>query len=439
MKIDWNKEIKLPKLRRPSSAKTPGETQTPKSRRSSISRISRPKLPLPSRSKPSRSSEPAAPSRSASKVRRPALGGPELHAPKFLADLFADLRDRRLLPLVGVLIVAMVAAPILLSKASGHEEEASQVAPISEPGEASDANFDVVPAGHGLRDYKRRLAHRNALDPFRGVAGSSSSRGKKAKSSSETSGEGPAGEPETSVAGSSEVGSEPMATVTVGNVTKEVPAASVESRTGSSGSETKSGGKPSLRKPSRVTHTKSTSSESTSTESTTVESGGSETTPQAAGESTSSGSTTPGEKTEAKESTEPTHAETAPAKPAAEPSKPSGQAVEVPPAQVVGFTIDAVAGFLPHASKKTELQPMTKLPNAKHPLVLFVGLSKNHKRALFLMTSKVTAFYGGHCALEKQACQLVEVGPGHGVTFAAGYGESRYKLHLKKIVPTINH
>src|SRR6185503_11944169 len=106
-------------------------------------------------------------------------------------------------------------------------------------------------------------------------------------------------------------------------------------------------------------------------------------------------------------------------------------------AAVVGYAIDAEAGFVPKTTEKTGIAPMTKLPNKKHPLVLFIGLSQNHKRALFLMTSNVTAYYGGHCALDKQACQLVEVAPGKGIIFSAGYGNTRYKLHLKRIVPVV--
>ena len=41
---------------------------------------------------------------------------PELKAPDFLADLYYDLRDRRLLPLIAVVVVAIVAVPFLLGE-----------------------------------------------------------------------------------------------------------------------------------------------------------------------------------------------------------------------------------------------------------------------------------------------------------------------------------
>ena len=55
---------------------------------------------------------------------------PKLKAPKFLADIYADLRERHLLPLVAVLLIAIVAVPIALSE-SGGEEEAPAAASAS--------------------------------------------------------------------------------------------------------------------------------------------------------------------------------------------------------------------------------------------------------------------------------------------------------------------
>ncbi len=92
---------------------------------------------------------------------------PGVKPPKFVADLYADLRDRRLLPLVALLLVAIVATPILL--AGGSEEEAipPTVAPPA-TASAAQASFAVVPAEpNKLRDYHERLGHRTARNPFR--------------------------------------------------------------------------------------------------------------------------------------------------------------------------------------------------------------------------------------------------------------------------------
>ena len=50
---------------------------------------------------------------------------PELKVPPFLIDLYYDLRDRRLLPLVALVVVAIVAVPFLLG---GGSEEAGDAA-----------------------------------------------------------------------------------------------------------------------------------------------------------------------------------------------------------------------------------------------------------------------------------------------------------------------
>lgn len=108
------------------------------------------------------------------------LKGPELKVPDFLVDLYWDLRDRRLLPLVALVLVAIVAAPILLSQGSG-------TAPPLGPGKVSAlreegghaSELTVVEANPGLRDYRRRLRGRKPTDPFRQPAVKSNLEGAK--------------------------------------------------------------------------------------------------------------------------------------------------------------------------------------------------------------------------------------------------------------------
>jgi hypothetical protein len=85
-----------------------------------------------------------------------------LKVPPVLTDLYNDLRDRRLLPLVALLVVAIVAVPFLL----GGERSKPAAAPpaLASPAKASD--FTVVQATPGLRDYRKRLRHRSATNPF---------------------------------------------------------------------------------------------------------------------------------------------------------------------------------------------------------------------------------------------------------------------------------
>jgi hypothetical protein len=85
--------------------------------------------------------------------------------PAFLGDLYFDLRDRRLLPLVAVVLVAIVAVPFLLS--SGSEPKPAPVKPAPDPASASASALTVVRATPGIRDYRKRLRGRTPTDPFR--------------------------------------------------------------------------------------------------------------------------------------------------------------------------------------------------------------------------------------------------------------------------------
>jgi hypothetical protein len=94
---------------------------------------------------------------------------PELKAPAFLTDLYYDLRDRRLLPLVALVLVAIAAAPFLL----GSKSEGVSSLPVGGPSAAIEAaggkgsGLTVVEATPGLRDYRKRLRDRTPTDPFK--------------------------------------------------------------------------------------------------------------------------------------------------------------------------------------------------------------------------------------------------------------------------------
>lgn len=101
-------------------------------------------------------------------LKMPKLKGGEMKVPPFLSDLWFDLRERRLLPLVALILVAIVATPILL--AGGSEEESE---PVPSPGASATGaspaakTLTVVKAEPGLRNYKKRLEHRKATNPFK--------------------------------------------------------------------------------------------------------------------------------------------------------------------------------------------------------------------------------------------------------------------------------
>lgn len=102
------------------------------------------------------------------RLKGPELKMPELKVPDVVADLFYDLRDRRLLPLIALVLVAIVAVPFLLG--GGSDEAAVPppgVAPTAAQSSAEGAQFTVVESKPGLRDYRKRLAGRNPTDPFK--------------------------------------------------------------------------------------------------------------------------------------------------------------------------------------------------------------------------------------------------------------------------------
>ncbi len=95
----------------------------------------------------------------------PELKLSELKVPRPLRDLYQDLRDRRLLPLVGLLLVAIVAVPFLLSDGGESPPPRAAIPPPEEP--VPNAKLTVVKSAPGLREPGKRLAARRAKDPFR--------------------------------------------------------------------------------------------------------------------------------------------------------------------------------------------------------------------------------------------------------------------------------
>lgn len=98
----------------------------------------------------------------------PELKMPELKPPAFAVDVYDDLRDRRLLPLVALIVVAIAAVPFLLgSDAETPLEAQPPIAGDAVAGAASaNASLAVVEATPGLRDYRKRLRGEPS-DPFR--------------------------------------------------------------------------------------------------------------------------------------------------------------------------------------------------------------------------------------------------------------------------------
>lgn len=152
------------------------------------------------------------------KLKKPSFGSsgskrPEIKPPGFLADLYYDLRDRRLLPLIALVVVAIAAVPFLL----GEDIEqptlpAPGAAALEGPAEKT-SKLTVVEATPGLRDYHKRLKGRTPTDPFEQQydepAGQSSSSSESATTSSSGETSGSVEITETTVTGGSNDGGSP--------------------------------------------------------------------------------------------------------------------------------------------------------------------------------------------------------------------------------------
>jgi len=101
-----------------------------------------------------------------SKLKGPKLDLDKVKVPPVLRDLYQDLRDRRLLPLVGLILIAILAVPFLLSD-GGSEAEEVPLASVAPQVPAGASSLEVVKATPGLREPSKRLSDRRAKDPFK--------------------------------------------------------------------------------------------------------------------------------------------------------------------------------------------------------------------------------------------------------------------------------
>ena len=90
----------------------------------------------------------------------------DLKVPAVVRDLYRDLRDRRLLPLVALGLVALVAVPFLLGDSSEKPPAPAGSTAEDPAAAASGAELTVVRAAPGLRQPRKRLSHLHAKDPF---------------------------------------------------------------------------------------------------------------------------------------------------------------------------------------------------------------------------------------------------------------------------------
>jgi hypothetical protein len=86
--------------------------------------------------------------------------------PTFLSNLYADLRDRRLVPLIVVLVIAIPAVPLLLGNGSVAPPVSSETAGAVLADKEIPTLPAVLAADPGLRDYHERLDALRSKNPF---------------------------------------------------------------------------------------------------------------------------------------------------------------------------------------------------------------------------------------------------------------------------------
>jgi hypothetical protein len=269
--------------------------------------------------------------------------GPELKlsglkVPGFLADIYYDLKDRHLLPLTAILLVALVAVPIALSSSGAEPARKNPGATAtSNTGQGStlrEAGQLVATSAPGLRDYRRRLRHLEAKDPFKQQYPK------------------PESTESTSSSGATESGS-----------------------TGSTGS------------PESIPTSPSPETGGTGGEGTT------------------------------------THSHITYYSYAIDVRVTTGTSQE-----------SASTSSPPKVTVRRNLPELTTLPNRKIPAIIYMGSTRDGKKALMLISSDVDAIFGdGRCALGSQTCELLSMETGVPETFVYGGAGKTFKVELLKI------
>jgi len=302
-----------------------------------------------------------------------------LKVPAFLEDLYYDLKDRRLLPLVALAIVATVAVPFLL--AGGSEEPAAKAAPQAGGASASGAraSLTVVRANPGLRDYRKRLRHREPTDPSKQRFTAPDFTGARLGAAGDNAFEAP---PPTSTTTSSSSLTEITATETGTTTT------TTESENGIVTSETETHNPQVTQIPS----------------------------PPPDGEEEGEGTDS-------------------------EPSSLAYTIDVRIKATKAATAVDGVEQSTETTTKsRTTTQPEVvapaPLPGEKAQVVTYMGVNPKTGEPLLLVSDEVTAVFGeGKCLSGVQSCLLLEVELGMPVTFVYGPAGDRYKLTVLKVEP----
>jgi hypothetical protein len=155
------------------------------------------------------------------RLKGPEIKLPKVRLPQFLVDLYHDLDERHLLPVVAVLIIGIIAIPLLLGGSSDSAEETTASAESAATASAAPKTSTLVVAKESpnLRDYKRRLKHLHPKDPFRPQSSSSAAEASASGSPSEATEATGGGESSPPAETGGESGDTPTETTTQTKVT----------------------------------------------------------------------------------------------------------------------------------------------------------------------------------------------------------------------------
>jgi hypothetical protein len=102
--------------------------------------------------------------------------------------------------------------------------------------------------------------------------------------------------------------------------------------------------------------------------------------------------------------------------------------------KLLSYRITARMGEPGEMKVRRSIPELTMLPNEKNPIAVFLGVSGDEEKALFLVSSTVTSTFGDtHCRLGDDACQLIAVERGFPVTFVYGPKDKKFRISINKI------
>jgi hypothetical protein len=254
---------------------------------------------------------------------------------KFFTDLYSDMRDSGLLPVAGVLLVALIAVPLLLGgNGGGPGPTPTLVGGSAELRDGTAGTRELVPVvlaeAPDLREYEKRLAKLQSRNPF------------KQQASGSTGGTGEA-----------------------------------------SGSEKSSTGAGSAQDTSASAADSSASSASSAVD---------------AGQGNGGGS--------------------------------SGQIEQF----TIVYEVDVKVGEAGKAKKQKGVELLDYLPDRKHPVLQFVGVTPDLSQAVFVVSGKATSAGGdGKCVPNEKSCEFIAMSIGDDHRFDYEPDGRTYRIKLNKI------